>query len=154
MQKACRWCHYAKICNTKSRCFYITSYSFSNKPLIYFLWFRVVCCAVVAVLVALVASSPTMGWSGRSLSLLDPYVPILSLYSFFRLKYPFVYWLVPDTSMSISIIFAVCVNLFPSHCIFWSCIVCKLWAYFICWNQLTEGDIWYFRKCFTVCQID
>ncbi|XP_062149477.1 dolichyl-diphosphooligosaccharide--protein glycosyltransferase subunit STT3A-like isoform X2 [Alnus glutinosa] len=32
----------------------------------------VVCCAVLAVLVALVASSPTMGWSGRSLSLLDP----------------------------------------------------------------------------------
>ncbi|XP_042482655.1 dolichyl-diphosphooligosaccharide--protein glycosyltransferase subunit STT3A [Macadamia integrifolia] len=43
----------------------------------------VVCCAVVAVLVALVASSPTMGWSGRSLSLLDPtyaskYIPIIA----------------------------------------------------------------------------
>lgn len=33
---------------------------------------RVVCCGVIAVLVALVASSPTKGWSGRSLSLLDP----------------------------------------------------------------------------------
>nr|GLL20611.1 Oligosaccharyl transferase, STT3 subunit [Ipomoea trifida] len=32
----------------------------------------IVCCAVVAVLIALVASSPTKGWSGRSLSLLDP----------------------------------------------------------------------------------
>ncbi|KAG2279949.1 hypothetical protein Bca4012_048188 [Brassica carinata] len=32
----------------------------------------VVCLIVVAVLVALVASSPTGGWSGRSLSLLDP----------------------------------------------------------------------------------
>ncbi|TQE02400.1 hypothetical protein C1H46_012039 [Malus baccata] len=32
-----------------------------------------VCLAVVAVLVALVASSPTKGWSGRSLSLLDPF---------------------------------------------------------------------------------
>ncbi|KAE8705836.1 Dolichyl-diphosphooligosaccharide--protein glycosyltransferase subunit STT3A [Hibiscus syriacus] len=31
-----------------------------------------VCCAVIAVLIALVASSPTKGWSGRSLSLLDP----------------------------------------------------------------------------------
>ncbi|MBA0810352.1 hypothetical protein Gohar_002355, partial [Gossypium harknessii] len=30
-----------------------------------------VCCAVIAVLIALVASSPTKGWSGRSLSLLD-----------------------------------------------------------------------------------
>ncbi|GJM93161.1 hypothetical protein PR202_ga09691 [Eleusine coracana subsp. coracana] len=30
------------------------------------------CFAVVAILVALVASSPTKGWSGRSLSLLDP----------------------------------------------------------------------------------
>ena len=38
--------------------------------------FRAVCCAVAAVLVALVASSPTKGWSGRSLSLLDPYVAI------------------------------------------------------------------------------
>ncbi|KAH8505225.1 hypothetical protein H0E87_012463, partial [Populus deltoides] len=32
----------------------------------------VVCCAMVAVLVAVVASSPTKGWSGQSLSLLDP----------------------------------------------------------------------------------
>ncbi|XWS17319.1 hypothetical protein CRYUN_Cryun33cG0057100 [Craigia yunnanensis] len=31
-----------------------------------------VCFAVIAVLIALVASSPTKGWSGRSLSLLDP----------------------------------------------------------------------------------
>ncbi|GAB4852637.1 Dolichyl-diphosphooligosaccharide--protein glycosyltransferase subunit stt3a [Ancistrocladus abbreviatus] len=31
-----------------------------------------VCCAVGAVLIALIASSPTKGWSGRSLSLLDP----------------------------------------------------------------------------------
>lgn len=43
----------------------------------------VVCCAVVAVLVAVVASSPTKGWSGRSLSLLDPtyaskYIPIIA----------------------------------------------------------------------------
>ncbi|OVA08562.1 Oligosaccharyl transferase [Macleaya cordata] len=43
----------------------------------------VVCLAVVAVLVALVASSPTKGWSGRSLSLLDPtyaskYIPIIA----------------------------------------------------------------------------
>ncbi|KAM3321094.1 dolichyl-diphosphooligosaccharide-protein glycosyltransferase subunit STT3A isoform X1 [Capsicum chacoense] len=43
----------------------------------------IVCCAVVAVLVALVASSPTKGWSGRSLSLLDPtyaskYIPIIA----------------------------------------------------------------------------
>ncbi|KAJ9688333.1 hypothetical protein PVL29_014166 [Vitis rotundifolia] len=43
----------------------------------------VVCCAVVAVLIALVASSPTKGWSGRSLSLLDPtyaskYIPIIA----------------------------------------------------------------------------
>ncbi|XWS72077.1 hypothetical protein CRYUN_Cryun02cG0009500 [Craigia yunnanensis] len=42
-----------------------------------------VCCAVIAVLIALVASSPTMGWSGRSLSLLDPtyaskYIPIIA----------------------------------------------------------------------------
>ncbi|KHN40395.1 Dolichyl-diphosphooligosaccharide--protein glycosyltransferase subunit STT3 [Glycine soja] len=42
-----------------------------------------VCCAMVAVLVALVASSPTKGWSGRSLSLLDPtyaskYIPIIA----------------------------------------------------------------------------
>ncbi|KAL4194135.1 hypothetical protein AMTRI_Chr05g67180 [Amborella trichopoda] len=42
-----------------------------------------VCCMVVAVLVALVASSPTKGWSGRSLSLLDPtyaskYIPIIA----------------------------------------------------------------------------
>ncbi|GMQ06400.1 hypothetical protein CsSME_00051014 [Camellia sinensis var. sinensis] len=43
----------------------------------------VVCGAVIAVLVALVASSPTKGWSGRSLSLLDPtyaskYIPIIA----------------------------------------------------------------------------
>ncbi|KAL4572258.1 hypothetical protein LXL04_019028 [Taraxacum kok-saghyz] len=43
----------------------------------------VVCCGVVAVLVAVVASSPTKGWSGRSLSLLDPtyaskYIPIIA----------------------------------------------------------------------------
>ncbi|KAL3352831.1 hypothetical protein AABB24_020694, partial [Solanum stoloniferum] len=43
----------------------------------------IVCCAMVAVLVALVASSPTKGWSGRSLSLLDPtyaskYIPIIA----------------------------------------------------------------------------
>ncbi|XXG57402.1 hypothetical protein AAC387_Pa03g4563 [Persea americana] len=42
-----------------------------------------ICCAVIAVLVALVASSPTKGWSGRSLSLLDPtyaskYIPIIA----------------------------------------------------------------------------
>ncbi|XVF49126.1 hypothetical protein PTKIN_Ptkin03bG0243300 [Pterospermum kingtungense] len=42
-----------------------------------------VCCAMLAVLIALVASSPTMGWSGRSLSLLDPtyaskYIPIIA----------------------------------------------------------------------------
>ncbi|KAM7259128.1 hypothetical protein ACFE04_014869 [Oxalis oulophora] len=42
-----------------------------------------VCCAVVGVLIALVASSPTKGWSGRSLSLLDPtyaskYIPIIA----------------------------------------------------------------------------
>ncbi|XP_047307673.1 dolichyl-diphosphooligosaccharide--protein glycosyltransferase subunit STT3A [Impatiens glandulifera] len=42
-----------------------------------------VCGAVLAVLIALVASSPTMGWSGRSLSLLDPtyaskYIPIIA----------------------------------------------------------------------------
>nr|VDD33191.1 unnamed protein product [Brassica oleracea] len=42
-----------------------------------------VCLIVVAVLVALVASSPTGGWSGRSLSLLDPtyaskYIPIIA----------------------------------------------------------------------------
>ncbi|XP_078438680.1 staurosporin and temperature sensitive 3-like A [Wolffia australiana] len=42
-----------------------------------------VCVAVGAVLVALVASSPTKGWSGRSLSLLDPtyaskYIPIIA----------------------------------------------------------------------------
>ncbi|XP_054786596.1 dolichyl-diphosphooligosaccharide--protein glycosyltransferase subunit STT3A-like isoform X2 [Prosopis cineraria] len=42
-----------------------------------------VCCATVAVLVAMVASSPTKGWSGRSLSLLDPtyaskYIPIIA----------------------------------------------------------------------------
>ncbi|KAK3165417.1 hypothetical protein QOZ80_1AG0032900 [Eleusine coracana subsp. coracana] len=41
------------------------------------------CFAVVAILVALVASSPTKGWSGRSLSLLDPtyaskYIPIIA----------------------------------------------------------------------------
>ncbi|GMI97751.1 staurosporin and temperature sensitive 3-like A [Hibiscus trionum] len=41
------------------------------------------CCAVIAVLIALVASSPTKGWSGRSLSLLDPtyaskYIPIIA----------------------------------------------------------------------------
>lgn len=43
----------------------------------------VVCFIVVGVLVALVAASPTMGWSGRSLSLLDPtyaskYIPIIA----------------------------------------------------------------------------
>ncbi|XP_021649308.2 dolichyl-diphosphooligosaccharide--protein glycosyltransferase subunit STT3A isoform X1 [Hevea brasiliensis] len=43
----------------------------------------VVCCAVMAILIALVASSPTKGWSGRSLSLLDPtyaskYIPIIA----------------------------------------------------------------------------
>ncbi|PWA70772.1 staurosporin and temperature sensitive 3-like A [Artemisia annua] len=43
----------------------------------------VVCLAVVGVLVAVVASSPTKGWSGRSLSLLDPtyaskYIPIIA----------------------------------------------------------------------------
>ncbi|KAJ8460786.1 hypothetical protein OPV22_033712 [Ensete ventricosum] len=42
-----------------------------------------VCCAVLAILIALVASSPTKGWSGRSLSLLDPtyaskYIPIIA----------------------------------------------------------------------------
>ncbi|KAK7245440.1 hypothetical protein RIF29_40286 [Crotalaria pallida] len=42
-----------------------------------------VCCAMIAVLIALVASSPTKGWSGRSLSLLDPtyaskYIPIIA----------------------------------------------------------------------------
>ncbi|XP_028781101.1 dolichyl-diphosphooligosaccharide--protein glycosyltransferase subunit STT3A [Neltuma alba] len=42
-----------------------------------------VCFAAVAVLVAVVASSPTKGWSGRSLSLLDPtyaskYIPIIA----------------------------------------------------------------------------
>ncbi|KAJ4749667.1 Dolichyl-diphosphooligosaccharide--protein glycosyltransferase subunit STT3A [Rhynchospora pubera] len=42
-----------------------------------------VCAVVVAILVALVASSPTKGWSGRSLSLLDPtyaskYIPIIA----------------------------------------------------------------------------
>ncbi|CAL0322162.1 unnamed protein product [Lupinus luteus] len=42
-----------------------------------------VCCALIAVLIALVASSPTKGWSGRSLSLLDPtyaskYIPIIA----------------------------------------------------------------------------
>lgn len=43
----------------------------------------IVCFAVLAVLIALVASSPTKGWSGRSLSLLDPtyaskYIPIIA----------------------------------------------------------------------------
>lgn len=43
----------------------------------------VVCFAVIAILVAVVASSPTKGWSGRSLSLLDPtyaskYIPIIA----------------------------------------------------------------------------
>ncbi|KAK9102340.1 hypothetical protein Sjap_019594 [Stephania japonica] len=43
----------------------------------------VVCFAMMAVLVAMVASSPTKGWSGRSLSLLDPtyaskYIPIIA----------------------------------------------------------------------------
>ncbi|KAI3447024.1 hypothetical protein Pfo_003689 [Paulownia fortunei] len=43
----------------------------------------IVCCAVLAVLIAMVASSPTKGWSGRSLSLLDPtyaskYIPIIA----------------------------------------------------------------------------
>ncbi|PKI32304.1 hypothetical protein CRG98_047303, partial [Punica granatum] len=42
-----------------------------------------VCCAVIAILIAVVASSPTKGWSGRSLSLLDPtyaskYIPIIA----------------------------------------------------------------------------
>lgn len=42
-----------------------------------------ICLAVLAILVALVASSPTKGWSGRSLSLLDPtyaskYIPIIA----------------------------------------------------------------------------
>ncbi|KAJ3670976.1 hypothetical protein LUZ60_008402 [Juncus effusus] len=42
-----------------------------------------ICAVVVAILVALVASSPTKGWSGRSLSLLDPtyaskYIPIIA----------------------------------------------------------------------------
>ncbi|XP_057806703.1 dolichyl-diphosphooligosaccharide--protein glycosyltransferase subunit STT3A isoform X1 [Salvia miltiorrhiza] len=43
----------------------------------------ILCFAVLAVLIALVASSPTKGWSGRSLSLLDPtyaskYIPIIA----------------------------------------------------------------------------
>ncbi|KAL8153002.1 hypothetical protein V2J09_010762 [Rumex salicifolius] len=43
----------------------------------------IVCAAVVVALAMLVASSPTMGWSGRSLSLLDPtyaskYIPIIA----------------------------------------------------------------------------
>ncbi|XP_010254009.1 PREDICTED: dolichyl-diphosphooligosaccharide--protein glycosyltransferase subunit STT3A-like [Nelumbo nucifera] len=43
----------------------------------------IICSSVIAVLVALVASSPTKGWSGRSLSLLDPtyaskYIPIIA----------------------------------------------------------------------------
>ncbi|VAH63454.1 unnamed protein product [Triticum turgidum subsp. durum] len=38
------------------------------------------CFAVVAILAALVASSPTKGWSGRSLSLLDPHNSIDALY--------------------------------------------------------------------------
>ncbi|XP_044464926.1 dolichyl-diphosphooligosaccharide--protein glycosyltransferase subunit STT3A [Mangifera indica] len=43
----------------------------------------VVCIAALTVLVALVATSPTKGWSGRSLSLLDPtyaskYIPIIA----------------------------------------------------------------------------
>lgn len=43
----------------------------------------IICGAVLAVLIALVASSPTKGWSGRSLSLLDPtyaskYIPIIA----------------------------------------------------------------------------
>ncbi|CAI0628680.1 unnamed protein product [Linum tenue] len=42
-----------------------------------------VCCAVIAILIAVVASSPTKGWSGRSLTLLDPtyaskYIPIIA----------------------------------------------------------------------------
>ncbi|CAN1788915.1 Dolichyl-diphosphooligosaccharide--protein glycosyltransferase subunit STT3A [Linum perenne] len=42
-----------------------------------------VCCAVIGVLIAVVASSPTKGWSGRSLTLLDPtyaskYIPIIA----------------------------------------------------------------------------
>ncbi|KAF7813871.1 dolichyl-diphosphooligosaccharide--protein glycosyltransferase subunit STT3A [Senna tora] len=42
-----------------------------------------ICCAMIAVLIAVVASSPTKGWSGRSLSLLDPtyaskYIPIIA----------------------------------------------------------------------------
>ncbi|XP_052198939.1 dolichyl-diphosphooligosaccharide--protein glycosyltransferase subunit STT3A [Diospyros lotus] len=43
----------------------------------------VTCGAVIAILIAVVASSPTKGWSGRSLSLLDPtyaskYIPIIA----------------------------------------------------------------------------
>uniref|UniRef100_A0A804NDD2 dolichyl-diphosphooligosaccharide--protein glycotransferase n=1 Tax=Zea mays TaxID=4577 RepID=A0A804NDD2_MAIZE len=42
-----------------------------------------VCFAAAAILIALIASSPTKGWSGRSLSLLDPtyaskYIPIIA----------------------------------------------------------------------------
>ncbi|XP_044977021.1 dolichyl-diphosphooligosaccharide--protein glycosyltransferase subunit STT3A-like isoform X2 [Hordeum vulgare subsp. vulgare] len=49
------------------------------------------CFAVVAVLVTLVASSPTKGWSGRSLSLLDPtyaskYIPIIASSCFLPLS--------------------------------------------------------------------
>ncbi|XP_060212011.1 dolichyl-diphosphooligosaccharide--protein glycosyltransferase subunit STT3A-like [Lycium barbarum] len=41
------------------------------------------CCAVIAVLIAVISSRPTKGWSGRSLSLLDPtyaskYIPIIA----------------------------------------------------------------------------
>ncbi|OEL31834.1 Dolichyl-diphosphooligosaccharide--protein glycosyltransferase subunit STT3A [Dichanthelium oligosanthes] len=44
---------------------------------------RAVCFAIAAILIAMVASSPTKGWSGRSLSLLDPtyaskYIPIIA----------------------------------------------------------------------------
>lgn len=49
---------------------------------------------MVAVLVALVASSPTKGWSGRSLSLLDPYAPcfmnhVVMLYGYFTFSLVF-----------------------------------------------------------------
>jgi hypothetical protein len=37
---------------------------------------------MIAVLVAMVAASPTMGWSGRSLSLLDPSVQCLTFLLF------------------------------------------------------------------------
>jgi hypothetical protein len=37
-------------------------------------FYRTGAVVLVALLIALVAASPTKGWSGRSLSLLDPYV--------------------------------------------------------------------------------